>query len=164
LTRQLGVGEAFIHVAHNPVGGAALDWVHGLCFRDQSKETFYRNTIPQALDRATTVSLDPPFLGGDRLEIEVARAGLRDMTLATDRLDVLASVLRAMREHHYKALAALGAGQSFRRIFLTGGGSEVVRRLIPEYAGADIKMLEEGSLRGVARLFGTQAQGAGSSA
>jgi xylulokinase len=149
LTRQLGVGEAFIHVAHNPVGG---------------KETFYRNTIPQALDRATTVSLDPPFLGGDRLEIEVARAGLRDMTLATDRLDVLASVLRAMREQHYKALAALGAGQSFRRIFLTGGGSEVVRRLIPEYAGADIKMLEEGSLRGVARLFGTQAQGAGSSA
>jgi xylulokinase len=41
LTRLLGVGEAFVHVTHNPVGGAALEWIHNLCFRDQSAVDFY---------------------------------------------------------------------------------------------------------------------------
>lgn len=153
LTRQLGVGTSFIHVTHNPVGGTALDWVHGLCFSEQDKADFYRDTVAEALKRKPAAVLDPPFLGGDRLEIEVARAGLRELTLATDRLDVLAAVLQAMREQHYQALAALGVDGPFRRIFLTGGGLEVVRRLIPEYAGAAVQTLEEGSLRGVARLF-----------
>src|SRR5262249_56669968 len=40
LTRRLGIGDAFIHVTHNPVGGVALDWLHELCFRDQDKATF----------------------------------------------------------------------------------------------------------------------------
>src|SRR5262249_15042431 len=33
LTRQLGVGESFMHVTHNPVRGAALEWIRHLCFR-----------------------------------------------------------------------------------------------------------------------------------
>jgi xylulokinase len=153
LTRQLGVGEAFIHVTHNPVGGAALDWLRDLCFRDQAEPEFYERTIPAARERATMVTLDPPFLGGDRLEIEAHRAAFRELTLASDRLDLLAAVLEAMRQRHREALAALGLGERFRRIFLTGGGAEVVRQLIPEYATATVQLLEEGSLRGVARLF-----------
>jgi xylulokinase len=154
LTRQLGVGTAFIHVTHNPVGGAALDWVRALCFRDQPDDNeFYGKTIPEALGRTTRVTLDPPFLGGDRLEIEAARAAFRDLTLATDRLDLLAAILQAMQRRHREALAALGLGDHFRRVFLTGGGAEVVRRLLPDYAGAAVTMLEEGSLRGVAALF-----------
>jgi xylulokinase len=153
LTRQLGVGDAFIEVDHNPVGGAALEWMKELCFRDQSEQEFYDRTIPEAEDHSTRVTLDPPFLGGDRLEIEAHRAAFRDLTLATDRIDLLAAVLTAMRQQHRKALEALGIGTSFRRIFLTGGGAQVVRGLIPEYAGAAVEVLEEASLRGIARLF-----------
>lgn len=155
LTRLLGVGEAFIQVTHNPVGGTALDWLHTLCFREQDKDQFYRVTVPDALARTPSVQLDPPFLGGDRLEIEVSHAGFRELTLATDRLDLLTAVLHAMREQHYRALDALGLGRQFGRVFLTGGGSEVVQQLIPEYHGDAVTMLEEGSLRGVARLFDT---------
>jgi xylulokinase len=153
LTRHLGVGSAFIHVTHNPVGGAALDWLHHLCFRDQSPHTFYEHTIPDAMRRTSTVTLDPPYLGGDRLEIEAHRAGFRDLTLGTDRLDLAAALLEAMRRRHREALTALGVGEQFARIFLTGGGAAVVRQLLPEYAGPAVHMLEEGSLRGVARLF-----------
>jgi xylulokinase len=153
LTRQLGVGQAFIHVTHNPVGGAALDWLHHLCFRDQSSHTFYEHTVPEAMCRQTIVTLDPPFLGGDRLEIEAHRAAFRDLTVTTDRLDLAAALLQAMQRRHREALAALGRGERFQRVFLTGGGAEVVRRLLPEYAGAAVHWLEEGSLRGVARLF-----------
>ncbi|MCI0376744.1 MAG: FGGY-family carbohydrate kinase [Gemmataceae bacterium] len=153
LTRYLGVGEQFIHVTHNPVGGVALDWFRQLCFREQSEQEFYDNSIAQALKRKTRVSLDPPFLGGDRLEIDARRAAFRDLELTTDRLDLLAALLDAMVRRHREALAALGQGTSFRRIVLTGGGAEVVQKLIPEYQSANIVRLEEGSLRGVAKLF-----------
>jgi xylulokinase len=154
LTRRLGVGPDFIHVTHNPVGGVALDWLRALCFSEQSPEQFFEQSVPAALDRETLVTLDPPFLGGDRLEIEARRAAFRDLTLATDRLDLLAALLHAMRRQHRRALAALDVGEPFRRIFLTGGGAALVQKLIPEYAGAAVHILEEGSLRGVARLFG----------
>jgi xylulokinase len=153
LTRRLGVGKSFIQVAHNPVGGAALSWLHGLCFRDLSEQEFYSQAVPEAEQRPPRVELDPPFLGGDRLEIEARRAAFQKLTLAVDRLDLLAAVLEAMRAGHRKAVEDLGMGTDFRRIFLTGGAAAVVRQLIPEYASASIHYLEEGSLRGVARLF-----------
>jgi xylulokinase len=153
LVRRLGVGPAFLHVTHNPVGGAALEWLRGLCFHEQSADEFYQRTVAEALQRQTRVTLDPPHLGGDRLEIEAHRAAFRDLTLATDRLDLLAALLQAMVRRHHDAVAALGVGDQFQRIFLTGGGAEVVNRLIPEYATATTHMLQEGAVRGVARLF-----------
>ena len=153
LTRQLGVGAAFVHVTHNPVGGVALEWLRSLCFHEQPEQEFFEHTVPAALHHPTRVTLDPPFLGGDRLEIEAHRAAFRDLTLTTGRLDLLSALLAAMQRHHRQALADLGVGERFERIFLTGGGAEVVRQLIPEYAGTAVHLLEEGSLRGVARLF-----------
>ncbi|MCS7160835.1 MAG: FGGY-family carbohydrate kinase [Gemmatales bacterium] len=158
LTRMLGVGSAFLHVAHNPVGGVALEWVHRLCFRDQSAEVFYTMTLAEAWHRSTNVVLDPPYLGGDRLAIEPAQAGFRNLQLSTDRLDLLSAVLHAMHQQHYRALAALQVGQSFRRVFLTGGGAEVIRSLFPEYRQEQVILLEEGSLRGVAKLFAKDAE------
>jgi xylulokinase len=168
LTRQLGVGDRYVYVTHNPVGGVALEWLHGLCFRDQTLEQFFKDSVPAARKRATRVSLNPPYLGGDRLEIAAHRAAFRDLTLTTDRLDLLAAVLEAMQRHHRAALEALddepktGTGLltqescrrfGFERVFLTGGGADVVRHLLPEYASAQVLPLEEGSLRGVARLW-----------
>jgi xylulokinase len=153
LTRLLGVGNRFIQVAHNPVGGVALEWIKDLCFRDQSDEEFYGRSIVEAGRHKTSVVLDPPFLGGDRLQIEAHRAGFRDVTLMTERTDLLAAVVAALVQQHGLALQALGRSTRFRRIFLTGGAAAVVRQLIPDYAAAPIEVLDEGSLRGVARLF-----------
>jgi xylulokinase len=153
LIRFLGVGPAYCQITHNPVGGVALEWLHHLCFRDQSPAEFYDRTIPAALNHPTRVTLDPPFLGGDRLEVEAHRAGFRDLTLASDRLDLLAAVLEAMRRCHRQAVVDLGLGPRFERIFLTGGAAELMPKLLPEYAEANVVHVEEGSLRGVARLF-----------
>jgi len=153
LTRRLGVGKAFIHVTHNPVGGVALGWLHNLCFRDQTETEFYGQTIMEARSRSTQVELEPAYLGGDRLEIESRQAAFRELTLSTGRMDLLAALLKALECKHREALAALGMGNNFHRVYLTGGGAEVVRQLIPEYASAKVNFLEEGSLRGVAYLF-----------
>src|SRR5207237_6014679 len=120
--RRLGVGPAFVHVTHNPVGGAALTWLHELCFHDQSADDFFHRTVPAAIDRATDVRLDPPYLGGDRLQIEPVRAVFREVSLSARRDDLLAAVLHAMREQHRIAVAGLGLGERFSRIVLTGGG------------------------------------------
>ncbi|HEY8505185.1 MAG TPA: FGGY-family carbohydrate kinase [Gemmataceae bacterium] len=154
LTRHLGVGDAFVYVTHNPVGGVALQWIYHLCFRDQKEGDFYRRTVPEAMGRRTRVRLDPPFLGGDRLEIEERLASFRRLTLSTDRMDLLAALLAAMREGHYAAYAALDWGNGpAGTVYLTGGGAELVKRLIPEYGAADVKLMQRGSLRGVAKLF-----------
>jgi len=158
LTRQLGVGQAYIHVTHNPVGGAAFGWLRELCFRDQTDREYYEGTIEKARERKTSVILDPPFLGGDRLEIEPRLAAFRELTLTTDRMELLAALMKAMRQRHREALAALGLSGPLSRIFLTGGGAEIVRRLIPEYSGSAVHLLEEGSLRGVAKLFQSKVE------
>src|SRR5207244_1166479 len=103
LTRLLGVGRAFVHVTHNPVGGAALDWLRELCFRDQGEDEFYDHTVPAARQHKTRVTLDPPYLGGDRLEVEARRAAFRDLTVTTERIDLLAALLEAMARKHRDA-------------------------------------------------------------
>lgn len=153
LTRPLGVGTGFIHVAHNPVGGVALDWLHQLCFRDQTAATFYGQTVPAASGWTSEVDFAPPFLGGDRLEIEARSAGFQNLTLATHRMDLLAALLAAMRAGHASAIAALALPTPPRRVVLTGGGADVVHRLIPAYQTCAVELLDQASLRGVARLF-----------
>ena len=52
LTRLFGVGDAYVYVTHNPVGGVALDWIRRLCFSEQSEQEFFDRTIPAARDSA----------------------------------------------------------------------------------------------------------------
>ncbi len=155
LTRHLGVGESYLHVTHNPLGGVALDWLHQLCFSEVPETEYYSTMIERALERQTSVTLDPVFLGGDRLEIDEKKAGFKNLSLATDRLDLLAALLQAMRSGHRAAWQALGRSQLPKRIFLSGGGAKVVRRLLPEYHQLEVIELEQASLLGVAKLFGT---------
>lgn len=153
LTRHLGVGESYIHVTHNPVGGVALDWIHQLCFADVPEAEFYGVLIDQALHRSTSVSLSPSFLGGDRMEIDEKKAAFAGLTLNTHRLDLLAAVLQAMKVGHRLAWSHLEKQQPPRRVFLSGGGASVVRKLLPEYQQVELVELEQASLLGVAKLF-----------
>jgi sugar (pentulose or hexulose) kinase len=153
LTRHFGAGESYLHVTHNPVGGAALEWLRLLCFADTSEEAFFGPVVDQALTRQPSVTLEPPYLGGDRLEIEEKRAGFKGLTLGADRLDLLAAVLAAMRTGHRTAWANLERPAPPRRVFLSGGAARVIRKLIPDYAQLDVIELDQASLRGVARLF-----------
>ncbi len=153
LTRLLGVGDGFVHITHNPVGGVALEWMHALCFHDQTAAEFYKTTIPLAIAHKTDVKLDPPYLGGDRLQIEEQRAAFRDLTIAHERLDLLSAVLVAMQIQHARAAGVLCEGRPLGRVVLTGGGADIAAQAIPEYRGRAIERIDEASLRGVARLF-----------
>jgi xylulokinase len=153
LTRHFGVGTHFVQVAHNPVGGVALTWLRQLCFSELTEAEFFSNVLPQALQRNSAVRLDPPFLGGDRLQIEECRAAWIGLTLDTDRIDLVSAVLQAMRQGHDDAQQSLGLDRPFRRVVIAGGGADLVRRLIAKYDGADVKVVHDGAVRGAAKLF-----------
>lgn len=154
LTRPLGVGRQFLHVTHNPVGGVALDWLHELCFRDQPVSDYYGKTVPAALSwQPHGVRLEPFFLGGDRLEVAARTASFQGLHLQTDRMDLLAALLQGMLAGHRLALAQLELNATPTRVFLSGGGAEIVRGLVPEYGQIPVEQPEQASLRGVARLF-----------
>jgi sugar (pentulose or hexulose) kinase len=124
-----------------------------LCFREQSPEEFFERTVPAALERRTRVTLDPACLAGDPLQIEACRGSIRDLELTTDRVDLLAAVLEALVRRHREALAALGVGEHPRRVFLTGSGAKVVRRLLPYYQSLEVSLVDDAALRGIAKLF-----------
>ena len=95
LTRMLGVGEGFVQItAWNPVGGvAARDWMHQLCFHDQSSQEFYAATIPLACEHSTDVELEPPYLGATGFRSKKQRAAaFRNLTIrASAVIDLLAA-------------------------------------------------------------------------
>ena len=153
-TRQLGVGDKFIYLTHNPMSGVALDWIKDLCFRDQSQEEFFTRTIAEARERKTRIHLDPPCLAGAPMEIEARRGALRDLELTGDRLDVLAGLLSTLTFRHQEALAALDQTGPVRRVFLTGAGARRITPLLPAYQNAEVQEFENGSLFGIAQLFG----------
>ena len=152
-TRLLGAGHRFVQQTHNPVGIVALDWLHQLCFREQTREEFFATTVPQALKHSTRVTLDPAYLADDGMEIEAHRAAFRDLQLSTDRLDLLAALLQAMVRHHREAVVALGQEAAFHRVFLSGAGADLLGRLLPEYHTAEVHPIEDGALFGIAKLF-----------
>ena len=45
-----------------------------------------------------------------------------------------------MQRGHRHAVADLGLGDKFERVFVTGDGAEIVQRLIPEYARANVHL------------------------
>lgn len=153
MTFALGVGEKFVHATHNPVSPAALDWLHQLCFRDQSRDEYLSGMLTKALQRPTRVTLAPPHLGGDPLELDARRAAFRDLTLATDRLDLLAAVVAEMRRQHDKALEALGQGTDYRRVVLCGEGAELIQRILCNDGAKHIDKFEQPALNGIALLF-----------
>ncbi|HMF11396.1 MAG TPA: FGGY family carbohydrate kinase [Gemmataceae bacterium] len=153
LVFRLGVGNRFVCAAYNPVGGAPLSWLHALCFRDQTEKEFHERTIPLALERSTRVTLDPPSLAGDCLEIEARRAAFRDLTLQTDRIDLLAALLHEMRRQHERAQAALGSTEPWRRVLLVGKNAAMVQPVLPGYDAPNVQLLPEDPWAGIARLF-----------
>jgi len=79
--RHFGVGESYLYVTHNPVGGAAFEWLYHLCFADQDeKSSLGRSSM---LPWKGKLSRTRSALSGWRpLEIEDKRAAFKNLTLA----------------------------------------------------------------------------------
>jgi xylulokinase len=153
LVSRFGLGDGCLETAFNPIGPGSLRWLHALCFRDRSDEEFRQRTIPQAMERGTRVAFDPPFLTGDCLGISAIRAAFRDLTLTTDRLDLLAALLAEMRRRHEIAIQTLSQNSAIRREFVRGSDAELLKRILPQPADATVPSTYATPLHAVVSLF-----------
>ena len=94
-----------------------------------------------------------------------AEADAMFRAVATRRIGLLTTNLVLAETHRLllhragirPALSALDRTPAdVERVFLTGGAADAVRHILPEYARAEIHSLDNGSLRGIARLFDTR--------
>ena len=153
LITRCGLGDGCLETAFNPIGPGALRWIRELCFRDQSSEEFRQSTIPEALERETRVAFDPPFLAGDSLGISATRAAFHDLTMATDRMDLLASLLTEMRRRHDIAVNALKRDGPIQRVLEYGTDAELLTGLLPYGEGANIARVVAEPLTAIVHLF-----------
>jgi sugar (pentulose or hexulose) kinase len=153
LISRFGLGKGFLETAFNPIGPRALRWLHALCFRDQSEEEFRERTIPQAMETETRVAFDPPFLTGDSLCISANRAAFRDLTIAADRMDLLASLLSEMRRRHELAIQTLKRDVPIQRILVRSDDAEFMMGLLPYSRQLPIQRIEAEPLTAICRLF-----------
>jgi sugar (pentulose or hexulose) kinase len=152
-TRLLGVGDAMLYVSEDPTPLRALDWVRQLCFREQSESTFWQESLAEAQKRSTRVALEPAYLCDDAWEIETHRAAFRDLTLKSDRIDLLAAALRAICTQYARARSNVGIDGTPRRLFLVDQDVELFERLVPDCTQSKKTSLQNAALRGIAKLF-----------
>jgi sugar (pentulose or hexulose) kinase len=146
-------GSDFVEMVFNPIGAGALGWLQSLCFRDQTEEEFRKQTIPQAIQRATRVTFDPPFLTGDNLGLMACRAAFRDLSLQADRLDLLAALLAEMRRRHDIAIQSLSKDAAVQRVLVQGTDAEFVMGLLPLPPDVTVQFTNASPLTSVASLF-----------
>ncbi len=79
-------------------GGFALDWFHGQFAREMSREAFFEEIVPKALaeyvDDDTVIFR--PYLTGDRQSLERRTGQWDGLTLASNREQMLAAMMKAM--------------------------------------------------------------------
>jgi xylulokinase len=129
LTRQLGVAinghPRWMSVATLASAGTSLRWAHQVLFADLSESAFWK-MVGRLFSkrRAFTVQFSP-YLAGDRVGVEQLRASFTGLTLATDRLDMLASLIDALARASADRLPTLAAQpvRMHHRVMLSGGGS-----------------------------------------
>ncbi|GIW79807.1 MAG: hypothetical protein KatS3mg105_1614 [Gemmatales bacterium] len=145
-------GAKYICVVPLPFGIEAFSWLHRLCFAEMSETTFFEEALDRAVEQQTSVCFDPPWLAGHPLAVEAQHASFRGLCSATERIELLAAMVQALRRGWRRALRTLGLERP-GRLFLSGGNVSVWKKVLPELAGISIHEVQDASLRGAAIMF-----------
>ncbi len=145
-------------------GGKALEWFHSVFCRDISKDEFYQTFIPQTiadyLSRAGPHDEGlpdyVPYLQGSRYSLKNLTAGFSNVTLETDRQQMLLGLLRGNLRYlgsHLEEVSQFLALQ--RPIITTGGGAKIQGMDLLKkrwMAPSDYRYQDQSSLLGAAML------------
>jgi sugar (pentulose or hexulose) kinase len=96
LTRALGIGRLWLHVATMAAAGSALNWARQTLFADLPDEKFWSLVRRQSRRNASLPVRFEPYLAGERVSIEQRRGAFTGLSLASTREDMLAAVIEAL--------------------------------------------------------------------
>ncbi len=112
-----------------------------------------------ALERIPSVQFDP-HLAGDRQQVEQPSASLANLTLSTDRIDILAGILHALIADHLErldrllALAEEAGTPVLPNVITTGGADGFASACQSRWPGGgwSFTTIDQATLRGLGAL------------
>lgn len=105
LCRPLGTNGKWVAAATQAAGGAGLHWARQMFFFEADDAAF-ATAVEEALKREPSERFHP-HLAGDRQKVRQPTGGFENLTLASERHDLLAAVLRALLADHLERLRRL---------------------------------------------------------
>ncbi len=153
LTRALGIGKRWTSASTLAAGGSSLDWMRREFFRELTDKAFHA-LLKKGI--ASPVRFDP-YLAGERMGIEQKQAAFWNLTLASTREQMLASVIEALVSVSAGRLDLLATAQPnfLPTVYVSGGAAflaALMRRDWPKVAGRKFRRIENATLRGLATL------------
>lgn len=114
-----------LHVMN--AGGIAYEWFRGLFCRDLSEKQFYREFVPESIERwiprESPVSYEP-YLMGSRYTLEPLKAAFTGLSRTTDRDEMLAAMVASLCRYQKGHLEAIERDVPLRNpVYLTGGAN-----------------------------------------
>jgi xylulokinase len=155
ITRPLGTRGLWVEVCTIAAAGAALDWVHRVCFSEMSAERFFTHVARAARDLSPPRVACAPWLAGSRTEIEPPPAYVAGLTLGTTRHDLLHAVVHTLADESAKRLERLGIDRTGtpQPVLLSGGARSLRRLMHARWPGSiRFRSIEHATIRGLGAL------------
>jgi xylulokinase len=123
LTRALGVGRRWLHVATIAAAGSSLNWAKDQLFADLPKAKFWKLVEEMATKKGESPVTFDPYLAGERTSVDQRRAAFTGLTLSTTRQDMLEAVIEALARASADRVPLLQSrGTKIRHnVFVSGG-------------------------------------------
>ncbi len=161
LTRAVGVGRRWMHVATLAAAGSALEWARRELFANLDETRFLALCRKLAKAHADSPVSFAPYLAGDRTSLDQKTASFGGLSLATTRDQVLAAMVESLAVASAARLPLLESrGTPLKHDVLLSGGlardlSAVLHRDWPGHWS--FTPVSEATLRGLGSL-GTSAE------
>jgi xylulokinase len=145
-------------------GGKALEWFHSVFCRDMSKSEFYERFVPETItDYLSQGHLNEdalpeytPYLQGSRYSLESLTAAFSNVTLETDRRQMLLGLLRGNLQYVGGHLKEVSRFIELKQPIITTGGGAKIRGidLLKKrwLAASEYRYQDQSSLLGAAML------------
>lgn len=123
LTRAVGVGQRWMQVSTIAAAGSALAWANRELFPDLSEDVFHRLIKKLAREPMESSLHFDPYLAGDRTSLDQKTAAFTNITLATNRDQMLSAMVEAIITASAERLPLLQAiGTKMKTDVLMSGG------------------------------------------
>ena len=138
--------------------GKAFEWFKGLFCSEMSRDEFFDDFMPTAIDRwlerDSGVSY-VPYLMGSRYSLDPLKAEFKGLTEETSREELLAAMVRGLCEYQREHLKEIALEMPLKNEILVSGGavnSDLIRAKTKWMRNCGYRFETESSLRGAALL------------
>jgi sugar (pentulose or hexulose) kinase len=138
--------------------GKAFEWFKGLFCSEMSKDEFFNDFMPGAIDQwleRDSGVIYVPYLMGSRYSLEPLKAGFSGLTQESSREELLAAMVRGLCQYQREHIEEISSEIHLKEEILVSGGAvnpALIRGKTKWMRSCSYKFETESSLKGAAML------------